>query len=216
VDFLDAWTTLDPLALVRLLAPAVAVALSVILPGRRPARVAALGVAVALPFVPGSGPWPVTAGWCALWLGVAWLAGRAEPRDDPAAPRAGGSIESGVVGLVLGLALAALVVAAVARADLVAAEDRFATVGVLLLGLGLVHLMLRRHARRATFSFATLGLALQGLESAARATQGPQAPPPGAALGATVIGVALAAAVAQARSLSAGSDRVSLAHDLHD
>src|SRR5437773_1502173 len=99
--------------------------------------------------------WPVGVGWAALWGVVAWNARpapRARARGTP------GGTESGVVGLMLGLALLALLLAAVARLDLDAAGSRGASYGVLLLCLGLLHLMLRRDVTRAGVAFAGMGL----------------------------------------------------------
>jgi hypothetical protein len=150
---------------------------------------------------------------------VAWLAGRpgstGEPRPEPRA--APGGLESGVVGLVLGLAMLASMMAAVARADLGEEADRRVSLALLILGLGLTHLMLRRRVRRATLSFAALGLGLQMLEDAAGIAQGPVADSAsGAVLGATALAVVLTDRLATARTGAAGSDHVALAHDLHD
>jgi hypothetical protein len=217
VNFLDAWMTLAPLALALRLAPAALVALSVLLPGRGVARLAALGVALWVPVAPVTWPAEVRAGWGALWLVVAWRAGRRSADAGGRRARVGAMVESGVVGLAVGLALLVVVLAAVARADLAPEDSRRVAAALLLLGFGLVHLMVRRRARRATLSFAALGLALQGLADAARAAQGPLAPPPdAAALVAATAAVALAEGVSLARERYAGTDLVALSHDLHD
>jgi hypothetical protein len=217
VNFLDAWTTLDPIALALRLAPAAFVALSVLLPGRRVARIAALGVALALLAAPPDWPPALRGGWCALWLVAAWLAGRRSSDAEELATRIGALLESGVVGLAVGLALLGVVMAAVARADLAPEDSRRAAAGLLLLGLGLLHLMVRRRARRASLSFATFGLALQLLGDAARAAQGALAPPPdAAALVGAAVAMTLAEGVAAARERTAGTDFVAFGHDLHD
>ncbi len=218
MNFLDAWTTLDPLAMARWLTPAVCIALSLILPGRGIARVAAIGVAIALPFLPEPGPWPRVAGWCVLWIAAGWLAGRASGAQPPR-PRSAllGGIESSVVGLAVGLALLVLVMAALARADLGRDADRRATVALLVLVAGLTHLGLRRRARRAALSFAALGLGLQLLEDAARIAEGPGAAPPSALpLVGTALALALVERLSAAREAAVGSDRIALAHDLRD
>ena len=56
-----------------------------------------------------------------------------------------------------------------ARLDLDGELTRRASGGVLLVALGLVHLMLRRHAVRAAAAFAAMGLGLQLLDGAVRA-----------------------------------------------
>jgi hypothetical protein len=219
VNFLDAWTTLDPVTLARWLAPAACVALSLFLPGRGVARLAALALVVALPLSPAHGSAPLTLGWSALWLAVAWMAGRPGGAGEPRSERraALGGLESGVVGLSLGLALLVIMMAAVARADLGAESDRRVALALLTLGFGLMHLMLRRRVRRATLSFAALGLGLQMLEDAARIVQGPVGRDGHAAvLGATALAVVLADRLATARTRTAGSDHIALAHDLHD
>ncbi len=217
MNFLDAWTTLDPLSLARWLAPAACVAPSVVLPGRGVARLAALGVALALPFVPAGAPALVTAAWCALWLAVAWLGGR--PGAGERSPRPGrallGGLESSAAGIAVGLALLGLLVAALARADLGPDADRRAALALLMLGLGLMHLMLRRRVRRAALSFAALGYGVQVLEYAAGTAQGGVGWSVGP-LAATVLAVALAGRLAAAREHAVGSDRIALSHDLHD
>jgi hypothetical protein len=218
VNFLDAWTALDPPTLARWLAPAACVTLSLALPGRGAARIGALGVALALPFVPDGGPAWRVALWCALWALVAWRAGRDADVPVARARRALlGGLESGAVGLAIGLALLVLLLAGLARADLGAVSDRRTASALLVLGLGLTHLMLRRRARRAMVSFAAMGLGVQMLESAARAVQGPGARDSGpAVLAATALAVALVDRLAAARDHAVGSDRIALAHDLHD
>jgi hypothetical protein len=96
-------------------------------------------------------------------------------------------------------------------------ETRRASCGVSLVVIGLLHLMLRRHIRRAMVGFAALGLGLQILDGAA---QGAQLDPGnltgGALLLASWLAVALAMRVAGARERYAGTGWVSDAHDLHD
>ena len=110
-----------------------------------------------------------------------------------------------------------LLIAAVARQDLSPEDGRRASYGLLLLGLGLLHLMLRRHVRRAIVGFGALGLGFQVLDGAARGAQVAlgalaQGPP----LLATTIAVALAIRLARGRERHASSAWVSDAHDLHD
>jgi len=218
VQFLESWTELAPFDLLRLLAPAAFLAVAAVIPGVRVARLAAAGVAITLPFLRELGGSPLlTAGWSALWLLVAWGAGVAEDAARrPLASRRGG-IEASTVGLLLGLVLVVLLIAAVARQDLSPEDARRASYGALILALGLIHLMMRGHARRAGVSFASLGLGLQVLDGAARGAQVPETlPPAGAVLLVTAIAVALAMRVATTRERIAGTAWVSDAHDLHD
>jgi hypothetical protein len=217
VQFLESWSELSPFDLLRLLAPAGFLIAAVFLPGVRVARLAALGVALAIPMLRELGTSPIlTAAWSVLWLLVAWAAGAPEGARRPLADRRG-RVEAGTVGILLGLALLALLVVAVARQDLSPEDARRASYGALILTLGLIHLMMRGHARRAGVSFASLGLGLQVLDGAARAAQVPQTlPQGGAVLIATAIAVALAMRVAASRERLAGTAWVSDAHDLHD
>jgi hypothetical protein len=217
VHFLDAWVALPRLDLLRFGVPAALLLVAVLAPGRVMARLATLGLAVSLPLLRGSGvsAW-VTAGWMLLWLAIAWRAGLPASRTARSGARLGG-LESGAVGLLLGAALLALLVAGVARLDLDAALTRQCSFGMLLVSLGFLHLMLRRHAVRAATGFAAMGLGLQLLQAAVRTvvTTG-GAPPEGLPLVATTLAVLLAARIGAARNTTAGSAWVSDAHDLHD
>jgi hypothetical protein len=198
--------------------PAVLLAASAFVPGRRIARGIAATFALFMPFMGEAGPrWPIGAGWALLWAGVAWRAGAGgRAVRNRVAARPGGA-ESGMVGLLLGLVLLALLVGAVARQGLSPEAGRRASYGLLIMCLGLLHLMLRRDALRATVAFAALGLGLQVLAAAARATLlAPEAHDPGHVLVATAVAVALADRLARVRQQDAGSAWVSDAHDLHD
>jgi hypothetical protein len=188
---------------------------AVLVPGRGPASAAALCVAGTIPFLPelGLGRWG-TVGWVLLWLAVAWLASQPSPGTRVRA-RLGG-LESGGVGLLLAPALLALLLAAVARLDLAPEPTRRASWGALVLTLGFLHLMLRRHAVRAATAFAALGLGAQALETVARGVAGGELPGPGLPFAAAVIAVSLAARIGWSRVAVAGSAWVSDAHDLHD
>lgn len=218
MHFLDAWTRLSALDLVRLMLPVSLLAIATFLPGRRVARGAALAVAVVLPTVRELGTGAIgTVAWVLLWIAIAWQAGDPHGQyDRPQVTRQGG-VESGMVGLLIGLALLGLLVAAVARQNLSPEDGRRASFGLLLMVLGLLQLMLRRHVLRATLAFGSLGLGLQVLDSAARAAQVPgTAPAPGAVLLGTAVAVALATRIARGRERTVGSAWVSDAHDLHD
>ena len=218
MEFLESWTELTLLDLLRLLAPAGFLLVSMLLPSVRVARLAAIGVALSIPFVGELGVSPqLSAAWSALWLLIAWSAkGRDGVARRPLATTQA-IVESGTVGLLLALALSALLVAAVARQDLSPEEARRASYGVLLLMLGFGDLMLHAHARRAGLAFGALGLGLQVLENAARDAQVLETNEPGGAvLLATVLAVALAVRVATSRERLAGTAWVSDAHDLHD
>ena len=215
MHFLDSWTRLPAADLLRLLTPAALLSLAVFVPTQWIARASAAGMALMVLFLGELGPrWPVGVGWAALWGVVAWNARPAPPKRARGTP---GGAESGVVGLMLGLALLALLLAAVARLDLDAAGSRGASYGVLLLCLGLLHLMLRRDATRAGVAFTGMGLGLQILEHAARHVQVLDPDRGNAAiLLATALAVAATARLGRVRLLDAGSSRVSDAHDLHD
>ena len=217
MHFLDAWTALPRLELLRFAVPALLMLLAVLAPGRALARLATLGLALALPFLPEPGvPAWVTAGWVALWLWISWQAGLPSSRTVRPGARLGG-LESGTVGLLLGPALFVLLLAGVARLDLDAARTRQCSFGVLLVSLGFLHLMLRRHAVRAGTAFAAMGLGLQALQGAVRSVlTADGAPPAGLPLFAAALAVALAARVGASRVAAVGSAWVSDAHDLHD
>ena len=63
--------------------------------------------------------------------------------------------------LPLGLALLALMLAAVWRQAFDPDDARRASLGALLVGLGLLHLMMRRHVRRASLAVGALGVGLE-------------------------------------------------------
>ena len=219
MHFLDAWIELSPLDLARLLAPLGLLAASAFLPGLRVGQVTALGVAVAIPFLPVLGASPVMmAAWIALWLAIAlWRPGDPEETARRPLARTRGVAEAHTVGLVLGLALTLLLIAAVARQDMSAAETRSASLGAALVATGILHLLLRRHIRRAMAGFAAMGLGLQVLDRAAEGAQ--IGPAPTGAVGvlvATALAVALSLRVAISRERHAGTAWVSDAHDLHD
>ncbi|MBI5710465.1 MAG: hypothetical protein HZC42_09210 [Candidatus Eisenbacteria bacterium] len=218
MHFLDAWTGLPLLDLARLAPPVAFLLLAALVPGHATARFAALGIAVAVPFLPEVSPLAaLRAAWALLWLAVAWQAGRGTDRARSPAPARFGGLESGTIGLLLAPLLLVVLVGAVARLDLPADATRRASYGASLLCLGLLHLMLRRHALRSAIAFAALGLGLQVLEGAARAGQlAGDAAPAAAVLLATALAVALVVRVARGRERHAGSAWVNDAHDLHD
>lgn len=218
MEFLDCWTELAIPDLLRLLAPALFLTLATLLPGVRIVRLAAIGVALTIPLVEELGVSPrFTVAWSALWLLIAWGSrGQEGSARRPLAARHG-VLEASTVGLLLGIVLMTLLIAAVARQALSPEEARRASYGALLLMLGLLHLMLHGHVRRAGVAFGSLGLGLQVLESAAREAQVFVAlNPGGAVLLATVLASALAMRVAASRERLAGTAWVSDAHDLHD
>lgn len=217
MHFLDSWTELVTWDLVRLLAPPALLALTILLPGRHITRPAAVIIALAVVFIPELGSAWLRTGWALLWIAIAVIAGRAAPEAADTPTTQAGRAESLVIGLFLGLALLALLIAGVARQDLSPEDGRRASWGLLVLGLGLLHLMLRRHSVRALVAFAALGLGLQMLEGAARGTQIPtQLGPAWIVLVATTGAVALVARVGRGRERVAGSAWIGDAHDLHD
>ena len=217
--FLESWTQLPPDQLLRWVLPIGFLVLLVGMPSRVAARVGALGVALSLALNPELMPggrlrW----GWIALWTLIAWRIGGA-PRLKPqtSAGRRLGLLETGTVGLLLGLALLALLLIAIARQDLPSDPGRRASYGVVVLCLGVLHLMMRRHTVRAAVGLATLGFGLQILERVARDAliPGPTPTPYGLLL-ATGLACALAVRVGRTRELVATSPWVGDAHDLHD
>jgi len=217
VHFLNAWAMLPRLDLLRLGLPVALLLVATLVPGRALTRLVTLGLAASLPFLRelGGPPW-VTAGWVLLWLAISWQAGLPAGRTVRSGARLGG-LESGTVGLLLGPALLALLLAGVARLDLDAAQTRQCALGVLLVGLGFLHLMLRRHAARAAAAFAAMGLGLQALQSAVRAAATTDAAlPAGLPLLAAALTALLAGRVGAARMAATGTAWVGDAHDLHD
>lgn len=220
MHLLDAWTVLAGPDLARLIGIPVAIVIAALLPGRRIAGVAALAVAIAVAMcVEMAAPLAVRIGWTALWLLVAWQAGTQGLESTRARSPRRGAIEAGAVALPLGAALALMLLAAVSRQSqtLSDLDARRASLGALVLGAGLLHLMMRRHARRALVAFAALGLGLELLASSARLADVTHAgSPPGAALLGTLVAVALVSRIAVSRENWAGSPLVSDAHELHD
>jgi hypothetical protein len=217
VHFFDAWTRLPIADLARLSLPLLFLFFSIALPGPRPAALAALGVAAVLPLLPEVASLPLRMGWALLWLAVAFRIARptGEFENDPAA-RPGG-VESGGVGVLLGLSLLVLLTAAIARQDLVPDDSRRISFGVALLCLGLVHLMVRRHLLRAAVAFAALGLGLEVIRQAAIASElNPVRAGAGGVLLATALAVAMLGRLADVRERAGGTAWVSQAHDLHD
>jgi hypothetical protein len=219
MHFIDAWAELRATDMVRLLAPLALLVVSAFLPGQRLGQLTALGVALSIPWLRelGASPW-LTAAWMLLWLLLAfWRPGDPEEIARRPLARAGGMLEIGSVGLALALVLALLLIAAVARQDMSPEETRRASFGAALLALGILHLMLRRHIRRAMTGFAAMGFGLQVLDGAAQSAQIQPAPTSAQfLLAATWVAVALALRVAIARERHAGTAWVSDAHDLHD
>lgn len=217
MHFIDAWASLPPLDLVRLLLPAGFLVLAVFLPGRGPARLAALGVALCLPLVRElEVPPHLLAAWVALWIVIAWQAGRVTAGARRSLTTRLAGMEPGSVGLLIGAALLALLLAAVARQDLAPEEARRVAYALLLIDIGLLHLMLRRHALRAAVAFGALGLGVQVLDGMARAADiGVPPSSPGIVL-ATAVAVGMAARLAGSRESAAGTSWVTDAHDLRD
>lgn len=215
---LDAWTSLDPWTLARLAGLPIAILLAALLPGRRAARVTSVVIAALVATLAELGPSaPLRLGWTITWLLVAWQAGAAGHEGARTRTRRRAGIEAGALALPLGAALALLLLAAVSRQTLPALDERRASLGALVLGTALLHLMMRRHARRALVAFAGLGLGLELLAASARSADVMHAgAPAGGALVATLFVIALAGRIAGARERYAGSPFVGDAHELHD
>jgi hypothetical protein len=216
VHFLDAWLDLSGFELGRLTALIVVCAAPVFVRGAKAASLAAKILALLVPLVLlARAPIALAAGWGLLWLaaGVRFQRERPVEADTPGAA----GFESAAVALGLGLALVALLIAGVARQNLSAHATRITATAVTLLGLGIMHLMLRRHAARAAFGVATMGLGLELLDLAARGAElDGGARPHGAVLLGTAFAVALMIRVGESRAEHAGSASVGDAHMLHD
>ena len=218
MHLLEAWTTLGALHLARLLALPSAILAATLLPGRVLARGASLMCAASVVLLDEMAvPWWVRAMWVVLWLAIAWQAGVPERPDLLPRPLRRRGFEAGAVALPLGLALLALMLAAVWRQTFQADDARRASLGALLIGLGLMHLMMRRHVRRASVAIGGLGVGLELLTASARAADvGRDGAPPGAALLATALAILIVARLAEGRERYAGSAFVSDAHELQD
>lgn len=218
MHLLHAWTSLALADLVRLLALPIAVALATFLPGRRVARVTAGVVAACMLLMAElGGAWWVRAGWAATWTVLAvWVGRGAAESATGREPRRAG-FEAWVLGLPLGVGVMLLLLAALSRQQLAPEASRLALSGVLLVSFGLLHLLTRRHVRRAAIAFAALALGLELLAAAVRALDVlHEGAPAGAALAAAVLGSALLLRLADAREFRAHAPLVSDAHDLHD
>src|SRR6516165_10807630 len=116
MHLLEAWTTLGPFHLARLLALPGAILVASLLPGRVLARGTAIVCALAVGLLDELAvPWWARGTWVVLWLVIAWQAGMPERADLlPSPPRRRG-FEAGAVALPLGIALLSLMLAAVWR-----------------------------------------------------------------------------------------------------
>lgn len=218
MHLLEAWTTLGPVDLARLLALPGAMVVATLLPGRQLARIAALvGAAGVAMLGEMAVPAWIRVAWPLLWLAIAWQSGLPErPELSPSAPRRRG-VEAGAVALPLGIALLALMLAAVWRQTFHPDDARRASLGALLVGLGLLHLMMRRHVRRASLAMGSLGVGLELLSASARAADvAHEGAPAGTALLAAALAITIVTRIAEGRERYAGSAFVSDAHELLD
>jgi uncharacterized membrane protein YidH (DUF202 family) len=218
MHLLEAWTSLGPFHLARLLALPGAMLVATLLPGRQLARVAALVGAAGVALLSEMAvPWWVRVVWVLLWLGIAWLSGKPDRPEFASTPSRRRGVEAGAVALPLGLALLALMLAAVWRQTFEPDDARRASLGALLVGLGLLHLMMRRHVRRAALAVGALGVGLELLTASARAADvAHEGPPAGAAWLAALLVITLVTRIADGRERYAGSAFVSDAHELQD
>jgi len=217
MHLIEAWTSLGPFHLARLLALPAVMLVATLLPGRQVARGAALIAAVGvLLLFEMAVPWWVRGAWSVLWLAIAWQAGLPERPNLPP-PRHRTAVDAGAVALPLGVALLALMLAAVWRQTFEPNDARRASLGALLVGIGLLHLMMRRHVRRAALAIGALGVGLELLTAAARAVDvAHEGAPAGSALLASVLAITIVTRIADGRERYAGSVFVSDAHELLD
>ncbi len=217
MHLLDAWLTLPPGDLLRLLLMPIAAALATFLPGRRIARWAAVLMAVgSLGSAEIGGSWLVRAGWAGLWAGLAWWVGREGADSELHEPKRE-RFEAWVLGFPLGIGVLLLLLAALSRQVLPDDASRSAQIGVSLLALGMLHLLTRRHIRRAVLAFAFIAFGIEALSAAVRAIDVLQeGSPSGAALAGAFVVFALLIRLTHARESLARAPLVSDAHDLHD
>ena len=218
MHLLEAWTSLGPFHLARLLALPGAILVATLLPGRVPARGAALvGAAAVMLLSEMTVDLWIRAAWVVAWLAIAWQAGQAERPDLLPRPARRRGFEAGAVALPLGVALLALMLAAVWRQAFQPEDARRASLGAMLVGLGLLHLMMRRHVRRAAVAMGALGVGLELLTASARAMDvSHEGAPAGSALLATSLAATIVLRIAEGRERYAGSAFVSDAHELQD
>jgi hypothetical protein len=161
--------------------------------------------------------WWIRGAWVLAWLAIAWQAGLQERPDLLPRPTRRRGFEAGAVALPLGLALLALMLAAVWRQAFQPEDARRASLGALLVGLGLLHLMMRRHVRRAAVAMGSLGVGLELLTASARAMDvSHEGAPAGSALLATALAATIVTRIAEGRERFGGSAFVSDAHELQD
>lgn len=217
MHFLDAWRTAPPLELLATLALLVVLAVPLFVRHWQALWLVALLSANQVRIViPARTPLLLSGGWFLLWLFVALFSQREWVRGERT-PGHGGRLESGLIGLSLGLAFLALLVIGVARQDLAGDPTRRVTLALVVMAIGLVHLMLHRHIRRAAFGLVTLGFGVQLLELAAGALQlpGTYHAAPGVLIG-TALAASAALRLGEGREAATGSPWVSDAHELHD
>lgn len=216
MQFLDAWLELTAVDLVRVALPLALALLPVLIPGPRIAWLASLAMAPATALaLLGRSPVWLALGWGLLWVGLAFRLRRSGARGAPVTT--GSGAESGVVGLGLGVAVLALLIAGIARQNLAESATRLTSSGVTLLAAGLLHLMLRRHAIRAAFGVVATGFGVQLLQLAAAASELPGTPHShGSALLGALLAGALTIRVGESRARYAGGPWVGDAHMLHD
>ena len=217
--FLDAWTRLSPGELLVWALPVAFLALLIALPGRIVARIGAVGVALALLPAGSAIPWlPMRLAWAGLWIAIA-LALTSPPleRRLGAFGRRLGRVESGTLGLLIATALLTLLLMAIARQDLPDDLTRRTSYGILILWLGLLHLLVRRHTLRAAVGLAALGLGLQIIERVSlESIIWDALTAPWSVLLVTTLACALAIRIGRVRQRVAASPWVGDAHDLHD
>src|SRR5262249_20118548 len=139
------------------------------------------------------------------------------PRAAPGRPRARAGVEVALLATLLVGTSGGTILFAVAQQPFAPGDVRDATLGVVLVAIGLLHLVLRRHLARGALAFFTVGTGLAVLGRVANGSLPvPRILGGAAILAATIVAVAVALRSARTRTEAAGSVWVGAAHDLHD
>jgi hypothetical protein len=216
VHFLDAWTELTLAESVALGGPALLALLALALNDLRWAGWA-VGLAP-LPVLVRPGVWsdPYAWLWALAGVGIGVRVAQS-PREAPGRPRARAGVEMALLATLLVGASGVALLFALAQQPFAPDDVRDATLGIVLVALGLMHLLLRRHLARGALGFFTVGAGLAILGRVANgALPAPHALGAAAVLATTLVAAVVALRSAHTRAEAAGSVWIGAAHDLHD